>query len=57
MIENKSLEVIPNDVWTAVVENTNEDKEIHWKGKENLFFLLSYFRFFFSRRYESNRTC
>ncbi len=33
MIENKSSEVIPDDIWKTVVENVSEDKEIQWKGK------------------------
>jgi hypothetical protein len=26
-------EVLPTDVWNAVVESMNEDEEIRWKGK------------------------
>jgi len=33
MIENKSSEVIPNDIWNSVVESVSEEKEIQWKGK------------------------
>ncbi len=33
MIENKSSEVIPTDVWNSVVERVSENKETQWKGK------------------------
>jgi len=33
MIENKSSEVIPDDIWKTVVESVSENKEIQWKGK------------------------
>jgi hypothetical protein len=44
MIENKSSEVIPNDVWKSVIENTSDDKETQWKGKE---FLIKDFSYLF----------
>jgi hypothetical protein len=36
MIENKSMEVIPENVWNAVVETVSDDKEIQWKGKRRI---------------------
>ena len=39
MVEKKSArqeEVLPADVWNAVVESLDEeDEEIRWKGKQN----------------------
>ncbi len=46
MIENKSLEVTPDDIWKSVIENTSDDKETQWKGKEFLIKDFSYFFFF-----------
>ena len=33
MGERKASEVIPDNVWNAVVENADGHKEVHWKGK------------------------
>jgi hypothetical protein len=43
MVENKSSEVVPADVWNSVVERVSEHKDLRWKGKEFLkkIFLMS----------------
>jgi hypothetical protein len=55
MIENKSLEVTPDDIWKSVIENPSDDKETQWKGKDFLIKDFSYL-FVFLLRHESNRT-
>jgi hypothetical protein len=49
MAENKSTqeEVLPTDVWNAVVESMSEGDEIRWKGKQfgDYGFLMLYFSF------------
>jgi hypothetical protein len=47
MIENKSLEVTPDDIWKSVIENPSDDKETQWKGKEFLIKDFSYLFCFF----------
>ncbi len=42
MGERKSSEVIPDNVWNTVVEHTDGNKEVHWKGKEEVFSLKDF---------------
>ncbi len=45
MIENRSSEVVPADVWNSVATRVSENKQTQWKGKEfvNKIFIILLF--------------